>query len=106
MFDISFAELLLIAVITMIVIGPQRLPETFRFLGLWAGRLKRSLARARRELEREVGMDDIRRQLHNEEVLRNLEEYEKETGDKQRYEETPPTSPDEASSPSDENRPG
>ena len=79
MFDISFSELLLIAVIGLVLIGPQRLPETVRFLGLWFGRLKRSLSHARRELEREVGMDEIRRQLHNEEVLRNLAEYEEET---------------------------
>lgn len=77
MFDISFAEILFIALIALVVIGPKRLPETIRTLGLWLGRLKRSLANARQELEREVGMDDIRRQLHNEEVLRSLEKQGK-----------------------------
>lgn len=76
MFDIGFAELLLIAVIAVVVIGPQRLPETIRFIGLWLGRLKRALTRLAKDMEREVGMDDIRRQLHNEEILSSLKELE------------------------------
>lgn len=74
MFDIGFAELLLIAVVALIVLGPQRLPETIRFVSLWLGRLRRGLSSARKELEQEIGMDEIRRQLHNEDVLRSLEE--------------------------------
>lgn len=74
MFDIGFSELLFLAVIAMLVIGPKRLPETLRFLGLWTGRIKRSLSRAYQELEREVGLDDIKRQLHNEEIMRSLED--------------------------------
>ena len=77
MFDISFAELLVIMVIAMVVIGPKRLPETARFVGLWVGRIKRSLSGAYRELDRELGLDDVRRQLHNEEVLRSLEEHKR-----------------------------
>lgn len=77
MFDIGFSELLLLALIAMLVIGPKRLPETLRFLGLWTGRIKRSLSRAYQELEREVGLDDVRRQLHNEEIMRSLEESSK-----------------------------
>ena len=51
--------------------GPERLPETIRTLSLWLGRLKQLWAKARSEIETEVGMDDIRHQLHNEEVLKN-----------------------------------
>ena len=72
MFDIGFAELLIIAVVGLLVIGPQRLPETVRALALWVGRLRRAVSRTYRELEKEVGMDDIRRQLHNEEIMRQL----------------------------------
>ena len=72
MFDIGFAELLIIAIVGLLVIGPQRLPETVRALALWIGRLRRGITRAYRELEKEVGMDDIRRQLHNEEIMRQL----------------------------------
>jgi len=72
MFDIGFFELLVIALITLLVMGPERLPEAVRTLSLWVGRLKQQFASARRELEKEVGMDDIRHQLHNEQVLREL----------------------------------
>ncbi len=74
MFDIGFFELLLIAVVTLVVVGPKRLPETIHFVGLWSGRIRRSLSAARREFENEFGLDDVRRQLHNEDVMRSLEE--------------------------------
>jgi len=73
MFDVGFSELLVIAVITLIVIGPERLPETVRTISLWIGRLKQMMSSARRELESEVGMGEIHRQLHNEKILRDLE---------------------------------
>ena len=74
MFDIGFTELLLCLVIALVVIGPEQLPETVRTIGLWIGRLKRSLRDTRSEIERQIGADDIRRQLHNEEIMRSLEE--------------------------------
>ncbi|MDG0970701.1 MAG: Sec-independent protein translocase protein TatB [Porticoccaceae bacterium] len=72
MFDIGFSELLIIAVITLIVMGPERLPETVRSISLWLGRIKQMFTSAKQELEKEVGMDEIRRQLQNEKVLRDL----------------------------------
>ena len=72
MFDVGFFELLLIAVVGLIVIGPKRLPETIRFVGLWAGRIRRRLSAAKKEFEQEFGIDDVRRQLHNETVLKEL----------------------------------
>lgn len=78
MLDISFFELLVIAVIALVVIGPERLPETVRGVSLWIGRFKRSLRETRSELERQIGADDIRRQLHNEEVMQSLEKTRRE----------------------------
>ena len=72
MFDIGFLELLLIAVISLIVMGPKRLPQAVRSIGLWLGRLKQVFSSARQKLEDEVGMDDIKRQLHNEQIMRDL----------------------------------
>jgi sec-independent protein translocase protein TatB len=73
-FDIGFTELLLCLVVALVVIGPEQLPGTVRTVALWIGRLKRSLAETRTEIERQIGADDIRRQLHNEEIMRNIEE--------------------------------
>ncbi|WP_218943578.1 Sec-independent protein translocase protein TatB [Exilibacterium tricleocarpae] len=73
MFDIGFFELMVVAIIGLLVIGPERLPETIRTISLWVGRLRRSLRETRAELEEHLGADEIRRQLHNEEVMRSLE---------------------------------
>ncbi len=80
MFDIGFSELLLLSVIVLLVIGPKRLPETLRTLGLWIGRMRRSFTRVKSEIEREIGMDDVRRQLHNEAVMEQMKEIERDVG--------------------------
>ena len=74
MFDIGFSELIVCAIVALLVIGPERMPEAVRTVGLWIGRFKRSLRETRSEIERQMGVDDIRRQLHNEEIMRNLEQ--------------------------------
>lgn len=69
MFDIGFTELLLIGVVALVVLGPERLPGAVRTAGLWIGRIKRSFSAIKAEVEREIGADEIRRQLHNEQIL-------------------------------------
>lgn len=73
MFDIGGFELLLIVVVGLLVIGPERMPETLRTVALWWGRLKRSLADTRSAIEKEIGADEIRMQLHNEAVMKSIE---------------------------------
>jgi sec-independent protein translocase protein TatB len=74
MFDIGFAELLVIAVLGLLILGPERLPGAIRTTSLWIGRLRRSFNNIRSEIEKEVGADEIRRQLHNESILASLKE--------------------------------
>lgn len=74
MFDVGFFELLLIGVVGLVVIGPERLPDAVRTTVRWWTQIKQTLGSAKDELEREVGADDIRRELHNERVLRELRE--------------------------------
>ena len=69
MFDIGFAELLLVGLVALIVFGPERLPGAARTAGLWIGRLKRSFSAIKAEVEREIGADEIRRHLHDEQIL-------------------------------------
>ncbi|WP_422776885.1 Sec-independent protein translocase protein TatB [Pseudomonas mediterranea] len=69
MFGISFTELLLVGLVALLVLGPERLPGAARTAGLWIGRLKRSFNAIKQEVEREIGADEIRRQLHNEHIL-------------------------------------
>ena len=81
MFDIGFSELLIIAVLTLIVMGTERVPETVRTITLWFGRLRQFLSAARTEIEDEVGVDEIRRQLHNEQLMRDLDKARQEVVD-------------------------
>ncbi len=70
-------EILLIAVVTLLVVGPERMPQAVRSTVLNIGRVKRMLNNARQEIEKQVGADEIRQQLHNENVMENLARVEK-----------------------------
>ena len=73
MFEASFLETLLIGVVALLVIGPERLPAVARTIGLWLGRIRRFVARTKADLERELHTDELRDMLYKqEEELRNL----------------------------------
>lgn len=74
MFNIGSTEVLLVCIVALIVIGPERLPTAVKTAGLWIGRFRRSFYKVKAEIERELNTDEIRRQLHNESVLAEIEE--------------------------------
>ncbi len=76
MFDIGFAELLLVSIIGLLVLGPERLPGAIRTLSLWLGRLRRSFNSLRMEIEREINADEIKRDIHNDAVMQSLKAVE------------------------------
>jgi sec-independent protein translocase protein TatB len=61
MFDIGFTELMVIAMVALIVIGPERLPRVARTLGHLAGRLQRYVADVKADINREVELDELRK---------------------------------------------
>lgn len=65
----GFFEIVIIAVVTLLAVGPERMPEAVRSVALTIGRFKRALQGARSEIEEHIGADDIRRQLRNEEIM-------------------------------------
>ncbi|WP_205341249.1 Sec-independent protein translocase protein TatB [Denitrificimonas caeni] len=82
MFDIGFSELILIGVVALLVLGPDRLPGAARVAGLWLGRIKRSFNNIKEDVERELGADEIRRELHNEGILEKERKMLKDTASK------------------------
>ena len=72
MFDIGFSELLLIGIVGLLVLGPERLPGAVRTATLWIGRLRRQFHQIKSEVEREIGADEIRAQLRNEAIMDEL----------------------------------
>ena len=69
MFEIGFTEILLIAVITLVVFGPEKLPTIARTAGLWVARFKRMANDVKSELERELDVSDIKQTIHNESIM-------------------------------------
>ena len=65
MFDVSFAELVVIAVVALIVIGPEKLPKVARTLGALAGRMQRYVAQVKEEVNRDVRFQELQ-QLQQE----------------------------------------
>ena len=63
MFDIGFAELVIIGVVSLLVIGPERLPSAIRTASLWLGKIRRGFNDIKQEVQQE---------LHNDAVLQDL----------------------------------
>jgi len=61
MFDIGFSEIVVIAVVALIVIGPERLPKTARTLGHLFGRLQRYVNDVKADINREMELDELRK---------------------------------------------
>ena len=59
MFDVGFGELVLLFVIGLLVLGPQRLPKVAAEIGKWVGRARRTATQLRRQLEREIELADL-----------------------------------------------
>jgi sec-independent protein translocase protein TatB len=66
MFDMSFLELIVIAVVGLLVLGPERLPGAIRTGSLYIGRIKRTVNKLRYEIEHEIGAGEIQNTLKNE----------------------------------------
>lgn len=64
MFDVGFSELLMIAVVALIVLGPERLPKAARFAGLWVRRARAQWYSVKAELEHDLATEELKRNLH------------------------------------------
>lgn len=103
MFDIGFFEIILIGIIGLVVLGPERLPHAIRMTSAWVGKIRRASVAVKDELEREInahemkeriqkqmeeaGLDDIKKSLESAKTMANgqlikeaIEEQAKELG--------------------------
>ncbi|MDG2090030.1 MAG: Sec-independent protein translocase protein TatB [Gammaproteobacteria bacterium] len=81
MTGVGFFEILLIAVVGLLILGPDKLPGALRTMALWMGRFRRSFDDIKRDIEKEIGADDIRRQLRNEAIMDKFQEGKKQITD-------------------------
>ena len=91
MFDIGFSELVVLGVIGIVVIGPQRLPEVVRTAVITVRKIRRAFSDVRADIERELDLDDMRKILHDADMkahinklnqdIMNLDKGARELGD-------------------------
>jgi sec-independent protein translocase protein TatB len=63
MFDVGFWELAIIAVVALLVVGPERLPRLARTVGLWVGKGRRFVQSVKADIDREVAADELKKAL-------------------------------------------
>lgn len=74
MFDVSFSELLVIAVVALLVIGPEKLPKVARTVGAFVGRMQRYMAQVKEEVNREMRFEEL--QKLQQEIKQSVETTE------------------------------
>ena len=74
MFDFSLGEMLVVALVALVVLGPERLPKAARFAGLWVRKARAQWYSMKNELEQELASEELRRSLReSREALREAE---------------------------------
>ncbi|MFV5444566.1 Sec-independent protein translocase protein TatB [Acinetobacter oleivorans] len=88
MLDVGMTELLCFAIIAILVLGPDKLPEAARFAGRWYVRLKRYITNLQNEIDQELRLSEFRKEMQEElnriealerKVQQQLEEIQKQT---------------------------
>ncbi len=78
MLEIGFPELFVIVFVGLLVVGPEKLPQIIKASTRSFGTIKSYINQTRSEIEKSVGMDEIRQDLHNEKIMKNLKANKKE----------------------------
>ena len=89
MFDIGFFELVLVAIVALLVLGPERLPHAVRMAGAFVGKVRRMMINVREEFEREVNMAEMQQRIKEQLEKAGLDDARKAVEDaRQRVAET------------------
>jgi len=74
MFDIGFWELIFILVITLLVVGPERLPRVARTAGLWLGKVRGFIVTVKADIDQELAAEELKRTLAEQAAVPEIEE--------------------------------
>jgi sec-independent protein translocase protein TatB len=75
MFDVGFSELILLGIVALVVLGPEKLPHAARMAGAWLGKIKRTVIDIQAEIEKEVSAAELKQRMNDEiEKLKALSE--------------------------------
>ena len=86
MFDLGFSEMMLIGIVALIVIGPERLPKVARTAGQWLGRLNRYVSQVKQDIDRDMKLEELRKM--QQDMKDTAQRYEIMAGETQRELET------------------
>ena len=79
MFDIGFTELMLIGIVALVVIGPERLPKVARTAGQWMGKLNRYVSQVKQDIDRDMKLEELRKM--QQDMKDTAQRYEVMAGD-------------------------
>lgn len=79
MFDVGFMELGLIGVVALLVIGPERLPKLAKTAGMWAGRARRMISSVKRDIERELQAEELKKAMDANSIKNPVHEIIEDT---------------------------
>ena len=74
MFDIGFTEIILVFVVMLLVVGPERLPRLARTAGLWVGKMRGLVASVKADIDRELATEELKKALAKQASVPELEE--------------------------------
>ncbi|MGB4498965.1 MAG: Sec-independent protein translocase protein TatB [Methylococcaceae bacterium] len=69
MFDVGFSELVMVGLVSLLVIGPERLPKVARMAGFWIGKIQQMIANVKVEIKQEFHAEEIRQLLKENEAM-------------------------------------
>lgn len=96
MFDIGFFELVLIGVVGLLVLGPERLPHAVRMGSAYLGKIRRAVSSVREEFEREVNMQEMQQRIKQQMADTGLDEARQSLQDLKKQVEAPTSAPNQA----------
>lgn len=79
MFEIGFSEIMMVALVSLLVIGPERLPKVARIAGYWIGKTRRMIAAAKAEISAELHAEDLRQTFEQQHDLKQFQDLIDET---------------------------
>ncbi len=81
MFDVGFSELCLIGLVSLLVIGPERLPKVARLAGFWLGKTRSMVASVKEEIKLELQAEEMRQIFKEQSGLQDVQQMLDETSD-------------------------
>lgn len=79
MFEVGFSEICMVALVALLVIGPEKLPKVARMAGFWIGKSRRILASVKQEIHEEFQAEELRQSLKNQSGIKEIKQIINET---------------------------